>query len=90
MSDSAPSHEFDEFRDDFVAYLAMRLGISHDEAQDFLGDWLRTFSADALCGKRWMGRGVGPAPEGEEMEVSEDAPASGKPSAADSLTERLK
>lgn len=38
--------DFDEFRDDFVLYLAARLGVSEDAAVGYLGDWLMAFAAD--------------------------------------------
>ena len=31
------------FRDDLVAYLAKRLGVSHEVARSTLGDWLLHF-----------------------------------------------
>lgn len=40
-------NDFDAFRDDFVAYLAVRLGVSRDTALSYLGDWLIAFQADA-------------------------------------------
>ncbi len=33
----------DPFRDELVAYLAMRLGVPHDVALATLGDWLLDF-----------------------------------------------
>lgn len=38
--------DFDAFRDDFVVYLAARLGVSKDAALSYLGDWLIAFKAD--------------------------------------------
>lgn len=38
--------DFDAFRDDFVVYLAVRLGVSKDTALSYLGDWLIAFQAD--------------------------------------------
>ena len=39
--------DFDAFRDDFVLYLAKRLGVSKDAALGYLGDWLTAFTPDA-------------------------------------------
>jgi len=38
--------DFDAFRDDFIVYLAGRLGVSNDAALSYLGDWLMAFKAD--------------------------------------------
>ena len=43
MTDSNPDLAFDAFRDDLVAYLARRLGVSHAVALATLGNWLVTF-----------------------------------------------
>ena len=39
--------DFDAFHDDFVLYLAGRLGVSRDAALTCLGDWLLAFKRDA-------------------------------------------
>jgi hypothetical protein len=39
-------NNLDAFRDDFVLYLANRLGVSQEVAQSYLGDWLIAFTAD--------------------------------------------
>jgi hypothetical protein len=62
MIDSTIEHDFDEFRDDFVVYLATRLGLSPDEALLYLGDWLSTFKAEART------------PPNVELELDDDAP----------------
>ncbi|HEX2877789.1 MAG TPA: hypothetical protein VHP33_41350 [Polyangiaceae bacterium] len=40
-------NDFDAFREDFVVYLAARLGVSREAALSYLGDWLIAFKADA-------------------------------------------
>jgi len=40
-------NDFDAFREDFILYLAQRLGVSKDAAQSYLGDWLMAFTAAA-------------------------------------------
>ncbi len=39
--------DFDAFRDDFLLYLAARLGVSKDAALGYLGDWLIAVSSTA-------------------------------------------
>jgi len=36
--------DFDGYRDDFLVYLAKRLGVSHDAAETYLGSWLISFA----------------------------------------------
>ncbi len=38
--------DFESFRDDFVLYLAARLGVSQVVALSYLGDWLVAFQAE--------------------------------------------
>lgn len=38
--------DFDVFRDDFLLYLAARLGVTRDAALSYLGDWLIAFTPD--------------------------------------------
>jgi hypothetical protein len=38
--------DFESFRDDFVLYLASRLGVSKEIALSYLGDWLIAFQAE--------------------------------------------
>ena len=52
MIDPTFEQDFDEFRNDFVSYLAGRLGLSEDEALRYLGDWLSTFHTEVLAKPR--------------------------------------
>jgi len=40
--------DLDEFRDDFVIYLANRLGVPHEVAATYLGNWLLAFAPTSV------------------------------------------